>query len=42
MPADRAGLIGVFALAVSRDGSAYAYSTTRVPASDLFLVTGWK
>jgi len=42
MPADRAGLIGVFSVRVSRDGGAYAYATTRVPASDLFLVTGWK
>jgi Tol biopolymer transport system component len=42
MPADRAGLIGINALKVSRSGNAYVYSSNRVPASDLFLVSGWR
>jgi hypothetical protein len=42
MPADRAGLVGINKVIISRDGSAYAYSSSRVTASDLFLVTGWK
>jgi Tol biopolymer transport system component len=41
-PADRTGLIGIYNPVVARDGKSYAYSCTRVPASDLFLVSGWK
>jgi len=42
MPPDRAGLVKVDDVAISRDGRSYAYSFSRVTASDLFLVKGWK
>jgi hypothetical protein len=42
VPADRSGLIRIESVAVSRNGSAYAYTINRVTDSDLFLVTGWK
>ncbi len=42
MPADRAGLVRIEYVFVSRDGKHYAYSLNRVTDSDLFVVTGWK
>ncbi len=42
MPADRTGFVRIENVLVARDGSSYAYSMTRVTASDLFLVQGWK
>ena len=41
-PADRAGLIRLEAVVLTRDGRICAYSYNRVTASDLYLVTGWK
>ena len=41
-PQDRAGLIRIEQVAVTPDGKSYAYSYNRVPASDLYIVTGWK
>jgi hypothetical protein len=42
MPADRAGVVRINNIAITPDGSAYAYSFGRVLASDLFVVSGWK
>ena len=42
VPADRAGLIRIERLVVSRDARSYAYSYNRVSSSDLYLVTGWE
>jgi WD40 repeat protein len=41
-PADRAGIIRIETVALTRDGMTCAYSYNRVTASDLYLVTGWK
>jgi Tol biopolymer transport system component len=41
-PVDRAGLIRIENVKVSRDGRSYAYQCSRVLASDLFDVRGWK
>ena len=41
-PADRAGLVRIEAIALTRDGKSYAYSYNRVTDSDLFVVTGWR
>ena len=37
-PADRAGVVRVDRVAISRDGSAYAYSTLRIVSSDLYVL----
>jgi hypothetical protein len=41
-PTDRTGLIRIAPVALPRDGKSYAYSYSRVTASDLYLVTGWR
>ena len=41
-PTDRAGLVRIEAIALTRDGQSYAYSFNRVTNSDLYVVTGWK
>jgi Tol biopolymer transport system component len=41
-PADRAGLVRIESIALTRDGKSYAYSYNRVTDSDLFVVTGWR
>jgi hypothetical protein len=40
MPEDPAGVVAIDAVVVSRDGLSYAYSCTRVTASDLYVVDG--
>jgi hypothetical protein len=40
MPADRAGVIRVDQVAISRDGKTYAYTGLRVVASDLYVLEG--
>jgi len=42
MPADRAGLIRIETVFVTPDGKSYAYTTSRVLSSDLYLVSGLK
>jgi hypothetical protein len=42
MPSDRTGFIRIESVAVTRDGTSYAYSFNRVTNSDLYRVTGWK
>ncbi|MCA1582115.1 MAG: hypothetical protein LC796_12150, partial [Acidobacteria bacterium] len=42
IPADRAGLVRIENVVITRDGKSYAYSHNRVLASDLFVVSGWK
>jgi Tol biopolymer transport system component len=40
IPSDRAGLIRISNVYVARDGKSYAYTASRVLASDLYLVSG--
>jgi Tol biopolymer transport system component len=42
MPADRAGLIRIDSVFVTPDGKSYAYTASRVLASDLYVVSGLK